>query len=235
MALPPLPHNASGESSHSFHPLQTSTGPLLGCDAVGQWGVTMLLGGQGPFRLSFDTGSSTLGVISTLCDSSRSNFGTKFNPAINATDLHESTTVTCGDGSSYTGEIYRTPVALVKNYGTAQTGPNVTTNVVAMTTQNNFLSKYSCPSDTITSTDFRQGIVGFAFPYLNTGQGDTDWVSQYFAQYPNVSAEFTYQLCPIDDGQLWVGYYNPAATTTGGVFQCASVVGPATGLGRAVE
>ena len=49
--------------------------------------------------------------------------------------------------------------------------------------------------------------MGFGFTPLTSVNGGS-YITNYFQQYPTVSTEFTFQLCPIDDGQLWIGYYN---------------------------
>ena len=207
--------------------MQTSSGTAVGCEAGGQYSVLMELSGQGPFRLQLDTGSSTVGVVSTLCDATCNggHFGVAFNPKVNSTNTGAATSLSYGDQSSFTGDIFTSAVSLMMDGDGVSTELSVSTNVVAMTSQSGgFLTGYSCPFDSLDPTDYFQGIVGFAFPALNTPNGDTEWVSSYFAQYPNVSQEFTIQLCPIEDGTLWVGFYDPSHTSTNGVFQCAPIL-----------
>ena len=109
------------------------------------------LGGQGPYRLLLDTGSSTLGVASTLCTSCPvSEYGALWNPssAVNTINTNTPYHITYGNGSTYwSGSIYNTTVTIETNYGQPAHGPSVTTLIAAISSQSLFFQpNSSCPT-----------------------------------------------------------------------------------------
>ena len=76
----------------------------------------------------------------------------------------------------------------------------------------------TCPFD--LQLDFPQGIMGAGLAGTLSGRGDTEWVLDYFDQHPHVAREFSYQLCPVNAGRLWMGAFDGNET-----FGCSPVVG----------
>ena len=208
---------------HTFRVHQV-TGPaaLLGCLLNGLYSVDLFIAGQGPFTLQLDTGSSTLAVASTLCPVSADcplSLGRLFNvsQALLSRQLVSSggsAQVNYAGGTGYSGALVTGNVSVDMGvsspYNGTNHGPDTLTEFVAIANSNHFFYPGdNCPWDTEALIDFAVGIVGFGFTGLNTGAGDQDFIAQYFTQHPTLSPEFTFQLCPVDDGQLWLGYYDP--------------------------
>ena len=201
---------------------------LLGCVAGGMWSVEMRIAEQGPFRLQFDTGSDTLAVLSTLCTSPvecGSELGARLNVSegVREKRLHGpygNTSVFYGDETGFVGPLYDASVSLT---GQASSLVASITRFVAINVSVHFLDvNLSCPFDSHQLPDFAQGILGTGLGGTTTGQGDSAWLLDYFDQHPDQPRQFTYELCPMDAGRLWMGEYDGDEQ-----FMCSDVVGVA--------
>ena len=198
---------------------------LLGCIAGGTSSVEMTIAGQGPFMMQFDTGSSTLGVLSTLCHDD-SECGSDLGSPLNVSEgvvngrlqgPYGNVSVTFGD-SGFSGPLYDGSVHLM---GTAHSLDTVVRFAPVETAYSFLNSSWYCPFDSHTKQhDFAQGLVGAGLAGTLSGNGDTEWLLAYFDQHPKEAREFTYELCPMDAGRLWMGRYDGDE-----VFACSPNVG----------
>ena len=198
---------------------------LLGCMAGFEWSLEMIVAGQGPFRLQFDTGSDSVGVLSTLC-SSPADCGADLGDRLNVSrgvdegrllGPHGNTTLFYGN-NGFAGPLYDAAMLLPGMPRSLNTAVRL---ISVETAWNGYNSSIYCPYDTHSEQhDFSQGIVGVGRGGTLTGQGDTQWALEFFAQHPQFEREFTYELCPMHAGQLWMGRYEGDEQ-----FMCSPVIG----------
>ena len=198
-------HSHSRPSSSSrFHPLQAgvATSNMTGCASI-DFSALVTLNSQGPFRLIVDTGSTTLAVVSPSCTSC-GGATPAFTPnSASQTNGGSSITATYGGGTAWTGQTYRSSVALGDSRA-------VFMGMAAISSSAGFIdgSKVcAVNSGARMNLNTSQGIIGFAQPSVAL-PGTDSWVTNYIAA-TGVSAEFTLQLCPAG-GNLWVGGYDGA-------------------------
>jgi len=170
--------------------------PLYSCSLDGiAYTVGATIGSQ-QFQLTLDTGSTTLGVASSSCSGCA--VAPEYTPGSTAVDQKKTASSTYGTGS-WSGEIYKDDVSLP---------PGVSTllDFAAIDTQSMFFQPIPCDS----KSGSIQGIVGFAPPAAavpgTTGLLDQMVLSQ---MVPDI---FATKLCDTG-GSLWLGGYDPAATT----------------------
>ena len=230
----PLPSHSASYTLNNHRQLLTaalaealSSDPswLLGCIAGGQYSLEMTIAGQGPFLMLFDTGSSTTGLLSTLCTSTTdcgSDLGDRLNVSQALQDgrlkgPYSNTSVTYGT-NGFWGPLFDATLSLTG----APPSLDTVNRLVAIETAWNFLnSSWYCPTDSHShGRDVYQGIIGAGLPATLSGQGDTEWVLDFFNQHPDQPREMTYELCPVDAGRLWMGHYDGTET-----FACSPVVG----------
>ncbi len=170
--------------------------PLYSCSLDGiAYTVGATIGSQ-QFQLTVDTGSTTLGVASSSC--SGCDVTPKYTPGSTAVDQKKTASSQYGTGS-WTGEIYKDSVALPPTAASPL-------EFVAIDTQSMFFEPIPCDSKSGTI----QGIVGFA-PGTLALPGTQGLMDQYVATQ-NVPDVFSTKLCD-KGGSLWLGGYDPAATT----------------------
>jgi len=170
--------------------------PLYSCQLDGiAYTVAATIGSQ-QFQLTVDTGSATLGVASSTCTTCDVKPG--YTPGATAVDQNKTADSEYETGS-WTGEIYKDNVSLP---------PGATTplDFAAIDTQSMFFEPIQCDSK---AGDI-QGIVGFAPPAALL-PGTQGLVDQLVAtqKIPDI---FATKLCDTG-GSLWLGGYDPAATT----------------------
>src|SRR3989442_1087142 len=104
---------------------------LTGC---GPFFAGTLSLGASPFRLTIDTGSSTLGVASASCTTCSADGVTPlYSPGPTAVDQHQTAASTFGDGQMWSGEIFQDVVQ-------ADPGAAATVDLVAIATESNFFA-----------------------------------------------------------------------------------------------
>jgi hypothetical protein len=173
---------------------------LITCDGL-SYAVSMNIGGQ-TFRLNMDTGSASVAVASTACTSCSDDPDTLYTPGSTASDTGRTTSLVYEDGSNWNGEIY-TEQAMLDGMNTP-----VTMNLVAITSQQDFILAPTMCGDGTTYTD--DGILGMG-PIGSGATGTDDFIVQLARMYPGMGKAFSFQLCT-NGGNLWMGGYDPAFT-----------------------
>ena len=179
------------------------TVPLYACvPAIYTAGTT--IGGQ-DFQLTVDTGSTTLGVAASTCTSC----GTSpdYKPGSTAVDKHVQQSSVYGTGQ-WTGEVYQDDVALLPE--TAVPLP-----FVAIDTQTGFFPPANQPAYCSSKSGSYQGIVGLA-PAGSALPDTTGYFDQVVSTL-GVADVFATELCPTT-GKLWLGGWDPTATTAPPVY-----------------
>ena len=170
--------------------------PLYSCSLDGiAYTVGATIGSQ-QFQLTLDTGSGTLGVASSSC--SGCSVTPEYTPGSTAVDQKKTASSTYVSGS-WSGEIYKDDVSLPP-------GASTLLDFVAIDTQSMFFQPIPCDS----KSGSMQGIVGFAPPAAALA-GTTGLMDQMVASQ-KVPDVFATKLCDTG-GSLWLGGYDPAATT----------------------
>lgn len=146
--------------------------------------------GTQTFDLDTDTGSTTLGVAATACATCTS-VTTKYTPGATAADQHTKSSSTYADNTGWKAENFSDDVSF--------DGETATVNMRFGAIQ----------SQTMFFQGFDDGIIGFASDGLALG-GTDSIVSKREAAGEN--GQFAFQMCA-DTGNLWMGGYDPAATT----------------------
>ena len=167
--------------------------PLVGCD-VSEYNATVTLGGSQPFQMAIDTGSTTLGVASTMCPSC--SVVPAYTPDASAVDQNMTGTSQYGSGS-WSGEIYQDTVRV-------GSGPTVPDKFVAIDTQSQFFQ----PGIRCGSSGGPQGILGLG-PSQSALPGTQGFFDQLVAS-AKVPDVFATELCDTT-GTLWLGGYDPLA------------------------
>jgi hypothetical protein len=170
--------------------------PLFSCIPV-TYTAAITIGGSQQFELTVDTGSTTLGVASSRCNSCMG-VSPKYTPGTTATDLKQQAMTQYATGS-WSGEIYEDSVGLGSEAA-------VPVSLVAINAQSQFFQNVMCNSP---SGAF-QGILGFG-PAGAAVAGTNGYFDQLVATQ-GVSNVFATQLCD-NGGTLWLGGFDPAATT----------------------
>lgn len=153
--------------------------------------ANVTLGGSQVFRMLADTGSSLMGVASSSCTDC-TGVSPLYTPGTSAADLHQSGSVTY-NGSGISGELF-------KDNAQAGMASTVPVTLLSIEKQGGFLTQNPlCNSF--------QGVLGLATP----DPGENDYFAQLVAVdgTPNI---FSVGLCDAG-GSLWLGGYNPSATT----------------------
>jgi hypothetical protein len=163
-------------------------------DAIA-WTVGATIGTQ-QFQFTVDTGSTTLGVASTMC--SGCGVSPEYTPGSTAVDQKMMGESQYGTGS-WTGEIYKDTVGLPP-------GPSTQLPFVAIDTQSMFFEPVQCDS----KNGSMEGIIGFG-PSASAIPGTIGFMDQLVAsqKIPDI---FAMKLCDTG-GSLWLGGYDPSATT----------------------
>jgi hypothetical protein len=151
--------------------------------------------GSQAFRLSVDTGSTTLGVASNKC--SNCNVTPLYTPGATAVDEMRTVTSQYGRGN-WSAEVYQDSVGFASD-------PTIPLRFGAITNQTNFFGPVVCASG-----GGMQGIIG-----LDRASAELPGTNAFFDQFvaakglPNV---FATELCD-SRGTLWLGGYDPSAAT----------------------
>ena len=189
--------DAAGEAADEAGPSIPAI-PLFSCGGSLD-GVAYTVGatiGSQPFQLTLDTGSTTLGVAGASC--SGCSVTPKYTPGATAVDEKKTASSQYGTGS-WSGEIYQDDVTLAPTASTPL-------KFASITSQSQFFEPIQCDS----KSGSIQGIIGFA-PATLAVAGTSGFLDQYVAtqKVPDI---FATQLCD-SGGSLWLGGYDPAATT----------------------
>jgi hypothetical protein len=196
-AEPPDASTDAGDDSSSAPaaPLGLTAVPLSVC-VPNEYTAAVTVGTQ-TFEMALDTGSTTLGVASSDCSSC--GVTPAYSPGKSAVDEHQTGMSDYGTGS-WSGEIYRDTVSLAK-------GASAPVDLVAIDAQSQFFQPGMMCDSKISGM---QGIIGFG-PSASALQGTNAFFDQLIAttQVPDV---FATELCATG-GTLWLGGYDPAATT----------------------
>jgi hypothetical protein len=162
--------------------------------------------GSQTFGLIVDSGSTTLGVAGSGCKGcAGAGVSPLYTAGPSATDVGLTTGETFGDGSSWSGTVFRDEVSL----GTS----SVMLPLVAIATQHKFFGAAAC--DFVAVPDAYQGILGLGGAALAVpGTGS------YLDTLESTSTlgdAFAVQLCG-SGGHLWLGGYDPAFAAAAPVF-----------------
>jgi hypothetical protein len=157
------------------------------------------------FQLAVDTGSTTLAVAAATC-SDCSGVEPLYTPGASAVNEHEMASSAYGTGS-WSGQIYQDVIA-VGAAPDARTDPvmAVPMPIVAIDSQSDFFMGLTCDS----SNGGFQGILGLG-PNGAAVQGTTGYFD-VLVSHGMVPDVFALELCD-QSGTLWLGGYDPAATT----------------------
>jgi hypothetical protein len=169
--------------------------PLFSC-VPSTYTAAITIGQSQQFQLAVDTGSTTLGVAASSCASC--GVAPTYTPGPTAVDQKLQATTQYGTGS-WAGEVYRDSVGVGSEAA-------VPVDLVAISTQSQFFQPVVCDS----SSGSFQGIVGFG-PAGAAVSGTTGYFDQLVATQ-GVANVFATQLCD-NSGTLWLGGFDPAATT----------------------
>jgi hypothetical protein len=171
--------------------------PLTRCDAP-VYSAVLSVGAQ-DFDVLVDTGSTTLGLAGSGC--STCGVTPLYTPGAGAVDQHKTASSRFGTGS-WSGEIYQDMVGF-------KSDPTVPLNFVSINSQTPGPGSTTFFSANCGGKPF-QGLLGFARAAAALANTDP-FMDQMVADkgIPNV---FATQLCD-DGGTLWIGGYDPAATT----------------------
>jgi len=182
---------------------------LAGCGAI-TFSVPIMIGMQGPFEMIVDTGSTTIAVASTQCDSSCSSLSPLYGPVSSAI---APTSASYGDGSSWSGQAYSDAVFMANSSADVTSdSPQASMRIAAIQTSNQFFSSANCFLE--SSPNQVQGIFGLAFASIATTSTDA-------AIDKMAINEFTLQLCR-SGGNLWVYHYD--STFIAAPFQYTPVI-----------
>lgn len=161
-------------SNFNLIPQTVSAAPLTGCSSV-DFSAAVTLGGQGPFKLIIDTGSTTLAVASSLCTTCTGVTPLFTETAANLVGTANAVQSLYGTGTvGWTGSAYTETVSL----GT----PTATASVIiaGINTQMAFFQTAGCDVATAAGNT-NQGIMGFAYPALAVSPTQS-FFSQWQAQ-----------------------------------------------------
>jgi hypothetical protein len=169
--------------------------PLVGC-TPSEYTATTTVGGSQTFQFIVDTGSTTLGVASTMCPTCA--VSPEYTPGASAVDEHKTASSQYGSGS-WSGEVYEDSVSV----GSSRTSSDT---FVAIDTQSQFFQQgVRCGN-----AAGPQGILGLA-PAANALPGTQGFFDALVANegVPNI---FATELCDTS-GTLWLGGYDATFTT----------------------
>jgi hypothetical protein len=154
--------------------------------------------GSQTFQLNVDTGSTSLGVASTMCGTS-CGVSPEYTPGASAVDDKQMATSQYGTGS-WTGEIYTDSVGFASD-------PSIPLNFVAIDSQSMFFTPgIQCG----TSGQGYQGIIGF-----DRASAELAGTNAFFDQFvtaKGIANVFATELCDAS-GTLWLGGYDPTAAS----------------------
>jgi hypothetical protein len=173
--------------------------PLSAC-VPSEYTAPTKIGATQSFNLAIDTGSTTLGVASSSC--TNCDVTPLYSPGSTATNENQKVDAEYGSGE-WSGEVYLDSVTV---------GPEeaVPVKLGAIDSQMEFFTPASC-----TPQKGVQGILGLG-PAGAAEQGTNGYFDDLVstAKVPNI---FAVQLCD-SSGTLWLGGYDPAATTAAPVY-----------------
>ncbi len=185
----------SSESDSGSGGKNVTAVPLRSCVPT-EYTMPVTIGGSQMFQLVLDTGSTTLGVAAAGC--SCGGASPVYTPGPSAVDQKQMATSQYAIGS-WSGEVYQDSVSL----GSSASAP---VNFVAIGSQSNLFVPVMCDS----KSGGMQGIAGFG-PVAASLPGTTSFFDAYVAT-TNVADVFATELCETT-GTLWLGGFDPAATT----------------------
>jgi hypothetical protein len=165
------------------------------------------IGSSQQFQLLVDTGSTTLAVAGSGCTScSGAGASPLYQPGATAVDEHTQASATYGAlaTSGWSGEIYEDRVAA------GSSGAAASVRLVSIAQQSQFLVG-SCGTPGRTP----DGVLGLA-PANSATAGTTGYLDAVIAA-GDVPDVFALRLCP-SGGTLWLGGYDPAATSAAPVY-----------------
>jgi hypothetical protein len=169
--------------------------PLQACQGLA-FTADVSVGGQ-DFQMIVDTGSTSLGVASSMC--SGCGVTPLYTPGATAVDQKVMGTSQFGSGS-WSGEVYQDSVGFASD-------PSVPVKFVAIDTQSMFFR----PGATCgTSGTGFQGIIGFDRASAAV-QGTNAFFDQ-FVSAKGIPDVFATELCP-SGGTLWLGGYDTGMAT----------------------
>jgi len=175
--------------------------PLSSC--VGSiYTATVTIGGSQAFQAIVDTGSTTFGVASSKCTDC-TGVTPSYTPGSSATDEKQTVNAAYGSGS-WTGELYQDSIA-------PGTETPIPVKFAAINTQSTFFQPAQCDSKIASY----QAILGLG-PTGAALKGTQGYFDELVAQQ-HVPDVFATELCTTG-GTLWLGGYDPAATTAPPVY-----------------
>ena len=194
-ATPPPPDGGGNQTDSATPPPPDGViaVPLLACVPL-VYGADFTVGTQ-DFRVLVDTGSTSFGVAGSTCTTC--NTTPLYTPGASAVDQHKTATSQFGSGQ-WKGEIFEDSV-----------GPSgmvsVPMKLVSLTSQTGIFQDGS----TCGGKPY-QGLLGFSQP-ASAVAGTNGFFDQFVANKKGADV-FATELCD-DGGTLWLGGFDPAATT----------------------
>ncbi len=185
-------------------PSSLPTVSLAGCASSG-YVAAVTIGAQA-FALIVDSGSTTLGVAATACTGcAGAGVSPLYAPGPTAVGLGLTRSETFGDGSSWSGTVFRDSVSLAANA--------VLLPFVAITSQHKFFVPAAC--NFVNVPDTYQGIIGLGGAALAVS--DTGSYLDTLERTSTLGDAFAVQLCE-SGGRLWLGGYDPAFAAAAPLF-----------------
>jgi hypothetical protein len=183
-----------GSPAPDLAPIGPIALPLSACDS-GKYTFPVAVGGKS-FDLVLDTGSATTAIAAASC--SDCGVDPEYTPGSSAVDEKQTVQVNYVTGG-WKGDIFQDSVQL----GTASPFP---VKLVAIDSQTSFFHGVGCTSPSGTY----EGIVGFGRAALSPA--GTDPMFDQLRATLGMPDVFAVRLCS-DGGTLWVGGFDPSATT----------------------
>jgi hypothetical protein len=196
IGLPAAVALLAGATACNQKPGPPITAPLSGCPRLGYM-TPVTIGASTSFQLLIDTGSSTTAVASRACTDC-SMISPLYNPGAAATNDKATASTTYGDGSGWSGSVYKDSVR-IDAVSTA-----VPLNFVAIDNQSGFFRSTDCSGAPMPDAD--QGILGLGPSDLEAP--GTDAFVPAFSKAISVPALFSVELCSTS-GTLTIGDYPP--------------------------
>ena len=192
-AQPDAPAQGDAQGTPDAAPLPSGVVAVPLASIGGGYSGPLRFGAE-TFQAIVDTGSSSTGVAAATCTGC--NVQPEYATTGAAVDKHQTASSTYGDGTGWKGEVFEDTASIGD-------GPAVALDFAAIQSSQGFFRQGSY-----------QGIIGLG-PDAALLPHTTSYVTT--AIQKGMAPQIAFQLCP-DSGTMWLGGYDPAATTAPPVF-----------------